>query len=82
MYYAETAELLGVTQARLSIALPGRGCCSSGEHTTACVVVIDDDPGFREPGGLLLQSASLRSRLFASIAVFLEAEPKDCPTGL
>jgi FixJ family two-component response regulator len=45
-------------------------------------LVIDDDPGFRESLGLPLQSASLRSRLFASIAEFLEAEPEDCPTCL
>ena len=49
---------------------------------TACVVVIDDDPGFRESLGLLLQSAGLRSRVFASIAEFLNAEPEDCPTCL
>lgn len=49
---------------------------------TACVVVIDDDPGFRESLGLLLQSAGLRSRLFASIADFLSADPEDCPTCL
>ena len=79
MYYAEAAKLLAATQARVLIALPRRGCCRSGEHTTACVLVIDDDPGFRESLGLPLQSASLRSRLFAE---FLEAEPEDYPTCL
>lgn len=79
MYYAEAAELLAATQARVLIALPRRGCCRSGEHTTACVLVIDDDPGFRKSLGLPLQSVSLRSRLFASIAEFLEAEPEDLP---
>jgi FixJ family two-component response regulator len=49
---------------------------------TACVVVIDDDLGFRESLGLLLQSAGLRPRLFASIADFLNADPEDCPTCL
>ncbi len=40
--------------------------------------VRDDDPGFRESLGLPLRSVSLRSRLFASIAEFLEAEDLPC----
>lgn len=48
----------------------------------ACVVVIDDDPEFRESLGRLLRSVGLDNRLFASIAEFLEADPPDCPTCL
>lgn len=49
---------------------------------TGCVVVIDDDPEFRESLGRLLRSAGLRSRLFASVADFLGSEPPDSPTCL
>lgn len=48
----------------------------------ACVVVIDDDPEFRESLGRLLRSVGLHPRLFASIAGFLESEPPDTPTCL
>ena len=48
----------------------------------ACVVVIDDDPEFRESLGRLLRSAGLRSRLFASIADFVASEPPDSSTCL
>lgn len=50
--------------------------------STACVVVIDDDPEFRDSLGRLLRSVGLHSRLFASIADFLGAEPHDGPTCL
>ena len=50
--------------------------------STACVVVIDDDPEFRESLGRLLRSAGLHSCLFASIADFLGSEPPDSPTCL
>ena len=65
---------------RLSMELRSRTMATP--DATACVLVIDDDPGFRESLGLLLQSAGLRSRLFASIADFLNADPEDCPTCL
>jgi len=42
--------------------------------SNVCVVVIDDDPDFRESLGRLLRSAGLRSRLFESIDDFLSAE--------
>ncbi len=48
----------------------------------ACVVVIDDDPEFRDSLGRLLRSVGLHPRLFASIAEFMEAEPPDGPTCL
>ena len=47
-----------------------------------CVVVIDDDSEFRESLGRLLRSMGLQSRLFASIAEFLESELPDSPTCL
>ena len=50
--------------------------------SNACVVVIEDDPEFRESLGRLLRSAGLHSRLFASIADFLGYEPLDTPTCL
>jgi FixJ family two-component response regulator len=48
----------------------------------ACVVVIDDDQDFRTSLGRLLRSVGLHSRLFASIADFLDTELPDCPTCL
>lgn len=50
--------------------------------SNACVMVIDDDPQFRESLGRLLRSVGLPSRLFASIAEFVAAEPTDQPTCL
>ena len=45
--------------------------------SAACVVVIDDDPEFRESLGRLLRSAGLHSCLFASITDFLGSELPD-----
>jgi FixJ family two-component response regulator len=50
--------------------------------SNACVVVIDDDPEFRESLERLLRSVGLHSRLFASIADYLGSEPPDSPTCL
>jgi FixJ family two-component response regulator len=50
--------------------------------SSACVVVIDDDAGFLESLGRLLRSVGLHSRLFTSIAEFVESEPTDAPTCL
>lgn len=47
-----------------------------------CVVVIDDDPEFRESIGRLLRSVGMQPRLFASIADFVGAELPDSPTCL
>jgi FixJ family two-component response regulator len=50
--------------------------------SNACVVVVDDDPDFRESLGRLLRSMGLVPRLFASIADFMEFDPPDAPTCL
>jgi FixJ family two-component response regulator len=50
--------------------------------SSACVVVIEDDPDFRESLGRLLRSAGLQHQLFGSIADFLASEPADCATCL
>jgi FixJ family two-component response regulator len=47
-----------------------------------CVVVIDDDPEFRQSLGRLLRSEGLHPRLFASSAEFLGTELPDSPTCL
>jgi FixJ family two-component response regulator len=51
-------------------------------NSNACVVVIDDDPQFRESCGRLLRSVGLQSRLFGSIDEYLRSEPPDSPTCL
>ena len=48
----------------------------------ACVMVIDDDPEFRESLGRLLRSAGFHPRLFASIADFVGSESPNNPTCL
>lgn len=48
----------------------------------ACVVVIDDDPEFRESLRRLLKSVGLQTRLYASIAEFLSSELPVGPTCL
>jgi FixJ family two-component response regulator len=50
--------------------------------SSPCVVVIDDDPEFRESLERLLRSVGLHPRLFASIADFLGSELPDSPTCL
>jgi FixJ family two-component response regulator len=50
--------------------------------SNVCVVVIDDDPQFRESCGRLLRSVGLQSRLFGSIDEYLRSEPPDSPTCL
>lgn len=47
-----------------------------------CVVVVDDDSEFRESLGRLLRSVGLQTRLFASVADFVESDPPDSPTCL
>jgi FixJ family two-component response regulator len=51
-------------------------------ESSSCIVVIDDDPAFRESVGRLFRSVGLHARLFASIAEFLSSEPADCATCL
>jgi FixJ family two-component response regulator len=48
----------------------------------SCIVVIDDDPAFRESVGRLLRSVGLHAQLFASVAEFLGSGPADCATCL
>ncbi len=50
--------------------------------SNACVVVIEDDPAFRESLGRLLRSVGLRHQLFESIADFIASAPPDCATCL
>jgi FixJ family two-component response regulator len=51
-------------------------------NSNSCVVVIDDDEGFRESLGKLLRAAGLDPRLFASIDNFVGADLPDSPTCL
>jgi FixJ family two-component response regulator len=59
-----------------------RSRAKAAPDSGAWVVVIDDDAEFRESLGRLLRSVGLQSRLFASIADFLETDPPDGPTCL
>ena len=51
-------------------------------NSQSCVVVIDDDDGFRESLGRLLRAAGVNPRLFASIKDFVGSDPPDSPTCL
>ena len=46
------------------------------------VLIIDDDPEFRDSVGLLLESVGLPTRQFSSVADFLKADLPDGPTCL
>jgi FixJ family two-component response regulator len=46
------------------------------------VVIIDDDPEFRESVARLLESVGLDTQQFSSVADFLKATPSDGPTCL
>ena len=46
------------------------------------VLIIDDDPEFRDSVGRLLRSVGLQTQQFSSVADFLNAEPADGPTCL
>ena len=46
------------------------------------VAIVDDDAAFRTSVARLLRSVGLNTRLFASVAEYLESEPPDCPTCL
>jgi FixJ family two-component response regulator len=59
-----------------------RSRAKAAPDSGACVVVIDDDSEFRESLRRLLKSVGLQSRLFPSIADFLESEPTAGPTCL
>jgi len=64
----------------VSVELPARTKAMPNE--AACVVVVDDDPAFRESLGRLFRSVGLRSQLFGSIADYRSSEPHDGPTCL
>src|ERR1700731_602519 len=65
---------------RFSVELQSRA--KAVRDSNACVVVIDGDTEFPDSLGRLVRSAGLQSRLFASIADFLESETPDWPTCL
>ncbi len=44
------------------------------------VLIIDDDPEFRDSVGRLLRTVGLHTRQFSSVSDFLEADPLDGPT--
>jgi FixJ family two-component response regulator len=46
------------------------------------VLIIDDDPEFRDSVGRLLRSVGLHTQQFSSVSDFLNAEPSDGPTCL
>jgi FixJ family two-component response regulator len=46
------------------------------------VVIIDDDPEFRDSVGRLLRSVGLETQQFSSVADFLRTDPSDGPTCL
>ena len=65
---------------RPSTDLRSRAAAVPDSHS--CVVVIDDDEGFRESLGRLLRAAGVNTRLFASIKDFVGSDPPDSPTCL
>jgi FixJ family two-component response regulator len=65
---------------RPSTGLGSRAATVPNSHS--CVVVVDDDEGFRESLGRLLRAAGLNPRLFASINDFVGSDPPDSPTCL
>jgi FixJ family two-component response regulator len=46
------------------------------------VLIVDDDPEFRESVGRLLRTVGLHTREFSSVSDFLKADPSDGPTCL
>jgi FixJ family two-component response regulator len=51
-------------------------------EANARVLIIDDDPEFRDSVGRLLRSVGLDSQQFSSVSDFLKADPSDGPTCL
>ena len=51
-------------------------------ESSPTVLVVDDDPGFRNSVGLLLRSVGLEARLFASAPEFLKSERLSGPVCL
>src|ERR1700693_2039165 len=46
------------------------------------VLIIDDDPDFRDSVGRLLRSVGLNTRQFSSVSEFFKADPSDGPSCL
>lgn len=65
---------------RFSAELPSQ--VPMAANTDSCVIVIDDDPEFRESLGRLFRSVGLRSRLFASVAEFMDSDTPEVATCL
>ena len=61
---------------------PDHGSRAAVPNSPSCVVVIDDDDGFRESLGRLLRAAGVSPRLFASINEFVRSDPPNIPTCL
>ena len=49
---------------------------------TPSVLIIDDDPEFRDSVARLLRTVGLHTREFSSVSDFLQADPWDGPTCL
>jgi FixJ family two-component response regulator len=49
---------------------------------SATVLIIDDDPEFRDSVGRLLRTVGLHTQQFSSVSDFLKADPPDGPTCL
>src|SRR5262244_1033580 len=49
---------------------------------TPTVLIVDDDPEFRDSVGRLLRTVGLHTRQFSSVPDFLKADPPDGPTCL
>ena len=51
-------------------------------EANASVLIIDDDPEFRNSVGRLLRTVGLHTQQFSSVSDFLKADPSDGPTCL
>src|SRR5262249_53070678 len=49
---------------------------------TPTVLIVDDDPEFRDSVGRLLRTVGLQTREFSTVSDFLKADPSDGPTCL
>src|SRR5262249_55267880 len=49
---------------------------------TSSVLIIDDDPEFRDSVGRLLRTVGLHTREFSSVSDFVNANPPDGPSCL
>ena len=49
---------------------------------TPTVLIVDDDPEFRDSVGRLLRTVGLQTREFSSVSDFLKGDPSDGPTCL